>query len=148
METRQRASRNAGKRKLEGIDEHVPSYPDGQPCNDIENLVAQLDLETFPITSYARVDDILVYSLFASKRHPDGFRALKPATAFGPIMDKGQAHCPSFTDDHAMEICHIFNYHIRTKEGFRMGAIEDATNDIFHHAPQIFQNGDERVLRQ
>ena len=29
---------------------------------------------------YSRIDDIVVYSLFASKRHPEGYRALKPSS--------------------------------------------------------------------
>ncbi|KAF8496370.1 hypothetical protein F5888DRAFT_1804059 [Russula emetica] len=55
--------------------------PDGPPTDKIERTFQTLNLEAFPSSSYAHVDDILVRALFATKHCPHGYRALHPKTA-------------------------------------------------------------------
>jgi hypothetical protein len=56
-------------------------YPDGAPITEFERAVAQLNFEAFPSSSYAQIDEILVWSLFASKRRNTSRQALKPAAS-------------------------------------------------------------------
>jgi hypothetical protein len=67
-------------------------YPDGPPIDELEILIKHLNMQAFPSSSYARVDDILVYSLFATKRRPGHCRALTPLMAGnGPEMTQEEA---------------------------------------------------------
>jgi hypothetical protein len=40
----------------------------GKPDTDLEHLVHQLNKESFPTNRYGKVDDIVAYSIFASKK--------------------------------------------------------------------------------
>jgi hypothetical protein len=73
-------------------------YPDGPPTHDVEVLIHKLNLQAFPSSSYARVDDILVYALFATKKRPHYYRALLPATA---------SDHRDITDEEALSISNI-----------------------------------------
>lgn len=76
--TLRRSTRNVGK----NVDYSSHSlFPDGDPHSDFEALIHTLNLEAFPSSEYARVDDILVSALFETKRRPRYYRALLPATA-------------------------------------------------------------------
>lgn len=63
-------------------DLNVASYPEGKPVTAFEKRVAALDQQSFPAKMFARVDDILVYALFATKRRANGYRGIKPGRAF------------------------------------------------------------------
>jgi len=82
------------------------NYPDGPPSSDIEKWAAKLDLQSFPSHDYARIDDILVYSLFDSKRSFKYYRALSPSSVF--LQDS-----PSISNGIGMDICHIYLAHGR-----------------------------------
>ena len=82
------------------------SYPDGPPSSDIERWIAKLDLQSFPSHDYARIDDILVYSLFGSKRCFKYYRALLPSRVF--LQDS-----PSISNEIGVDICHIYLAHGR-----------------------------------
>jgi hypothetical protein len=56
----------------------VSVYPEGLPDSEPERMFHALNLEAFTSKSYARVDDILVYSLFATKVRHRNYRALDP----------------------------------------------------------------------
>lgn len=60
-----------------------PSYPDSPPSTDFEKKVASLDQQSFPWKELSVVDDILVYSLFSSKRRMKRYTAIKTEQAFG-----------------------------------------------------------------
>jgi hypothetical protein len=45
--------------------------------------VASLDQQSFPWKQFSAVDDVLVYSLFSSKRRTNGYRAIKTERVFG-----------------------------------------------------------------
>src|SRR5882762_390849 len=77
------------------------SYPDGPAVTPVERWVYELDQETFPSDDYARIDDVVVYCLFASKRSPKFYRALKPTRAF--LEDESPIPI-----DTALEICHAY----------------------------------------
>ena len=56
------------------VEDVEPAYPLSKPTNPLERILAWLNNETFPSSDYARVDNILVSSLFSSKRHPNTYR--------------------------------------------------------------------------
>lgn len=62
-------------------DTEVSSYPDGPPANTFEKTIALLNLQAFPRKLYAVADDVLVFSLFATKKNNklQRYRSLKPA---------------------------------------------------------------------
>ena len=82
------------------------SYPDGPPISDIEKWVSKLDLQSFPSQDYARIDDILVYALFGSKRSFKNYRALLPRRVFlegsSPV-----------SNEIGIDICNIYLAHGR-----------------------------------
>lgn len=63
--------------------EYSPSYPDKEPVNEFERCVASLDQQSFPWKQFSAVDDMLVYSLFSSKRWTNGYHAIKTEHVFG-----------------------------------------------------------------
>lgn len=77
-------------------DAQTSVYPDGPPSGGLEVVLARLNLEAFPAAEYARVDDLLVYSLFATKSHPNSYRAwipvraslVEPPPALEPVVGK------------------------------------------------------------
>ena len=64
-------------------DEFTPCYPDDKPANEFERRIASLDQQSFPWEQFSVVDDIIVYSLFSTKRRSEGYRAVKTERAFG-----------------------------------------------------------------
>jgi hypothetical protein len=82
METLRRSTR-ATTSKVSYTDEFSPSYPDKEPVNDFERRVASLNQQSFPWKELSVVDDILVYSLFSSKRRTKGSVAIKTERVFG-----------------------------------------------------------------
>jgi len=83
------------------------SYPDGPPTSEIEKWVAKLDLQSFPSQDYARIDDILVYSLFGYKRPSKYYRAVLPARVFL------QESSPPVSREIGLDICHTYLSHGR-----------------------------------
>jgi len=79
-----------------------PSYPDGPPATALERCIARLDRESFEASVFAKVDDILAFSLFASKRRPNGYRALSLTRAF---LEKE----PPISIVTALRICSLYN---------------------------------------
>ncbi len=70
------------------------SYPDGPAQTDFEKMVAQLDKEAFNAVQYARVDAIITYALFSSKRRERSYRALTLEAAsadYDKIVSKSDA---------------------------------------------------------
>jgi hypothetical protein len=96
----------------------ISLFPEGPPMDGIERILQDLNLQAFPSLSYARVDDILVHALFATKRRPFGYRALHPETAGGST---------GLTDNDAMGISNIIVSEIQhghpTKEECKAAAM-------------------------
>jgi hypothetical protein len=59
--------------RINYADDLTPSYPEGEPANNFEKIVANLDQESFDSKLFSSIDDILVYSLFGTKRHDRGY---------------------------------------------------------------------------
>jgi hypothetical protein len=74
-----RSARNVGK--VVNYKEHGSYFPEEPPSNDFECLLHHLNQQAFPSLSYARVDDLIVFALFATKRCSGHYRALVPATS-------------------------------------------------------------------
>lgn len=86
--------RRSGRRRNPVAFEPDSCYPDAPPCTEFERIVAKLDLEAFPSSNFARIDDVLTYALFATKRSPRNYRALVPTRAFldgNPPLTKAEA---------------------------------------------------------
>lgn len=75
-----RSVRNAGK-VINYSYEPLSLFPEGPPSNTLEHHIHSLNLVAFESAHYARVDDIIVAALFATKRCPQYYRALLPDTA-------------------------------------------------------------------
>lgn len=117
------------------------TYPDVEPSTPIEQWISKLDKETFPSKDYARVDDILVYCIFANKRKPDADRALRPTRAFL------ENEVPINNVD-AMDICHVWIQFAESSNDSPTIASELAKK-ILSKFPRIFAGThDEKILRQ
>jgi hypothetical protein len=95
-----RSSRSSAKRRNLVLDDYH-SYPDGPPVTQFEKWVCKLDKQSFPLADFARIDDIVVAALFATKKNPNFYRALLPSRAF---LEEGMA----VPIDVALDICHIY----------------------------------------
>jgi hypothetical protein len=73
MQLRSRDTASHKKRQDIGI-----GYPDLPPSSAFESMVAALNRQSFPAIPYARVDDMVVYGLFATKRRDTWSRSLNP----------------------------------------------------------------------
>ena len=116
-------------------------YPDGPPVTPVERWVSQLDQETFPSDDYARIDDIVVYCLFATKRSPRFYRALKPTR---PFLEDGLP----IPIDTALDICRTYLQLARSSSDstFVASTVSKALSQKY---PSIFQGErDVRILKQ
>jgi len=117
------------------------SYPDGPPSSDIERWVAKLDLQSFPSHDYARIDDILVYSLFGSKRCFKYYRALLPSRVF--LQDS-----PSISNEIGVDICHIYLSHGRNSTN--SPSISSTVSELLidNYASLFSGSHDKEILKQ
>src|SRR5271154_5325331 len=98
---------------LDGTNVDRLSYPDSPPVSYFEEVMAQLNMDAFPWSAYAAVDNIIVYSLFASKRNLSSYRSFVPARASdGPTItpEEGlaiQHECEAIPKDYpTLPDCH------------------------------------------
>jgi hypothetical protein len=121
-----RSSRLAHKpRQTHADDLH---YPEGKPMTRFEKEIARLNLEAFPASLYAQVDDIVVWSLFASKRRHTARQALKPAAS-------SSLHQSLVTNERALAIherCRSI-FHDPTRD-----RCETAARDLVGQFPDLF----------
>ncbi|KAJ7783164.1 hypothetical protein B0H16DRAFT_1447328 [Mycena metata] len=66
------------------------SYPDGKPDTPFEKMIQLLNHQSFPSARLARIDDLVVYAMFATKARPESYRAFKPDTISGATMTADQ----------------------------------------------------------
>lgn len=78
-----RSTRASTSKKTYNDNEFAPSYPEKPPDSNFESHVASLDQQSFPWKQFSMVDDVLVYSLFSSKRRTKGYRSIYAARVFG-----------------------------------------------------------------
>ena len=146
-------------RDLRPLGSLAPSYPDGPPANDFELMVAHLNNQSFPSSSYSQVDDIMVYSLFASKKNPLYLRRLQPAPALSmphSTTSSGASSAgilplsPSFTNFHATIIHRLCKENISEENRTCHDALAK-TSALIAHSPgleEIFTHDDIPVLTQ
>jgi hypothetical protein len=72
-----RKSGRLAQAPLRNYHDYLP-YPEGEPISQFEKAIAELNKMAFPSSPYAAVDDVLVFSLFASKRKGSHLRSLQP----------------------------------------------------------------------
>jgi hypothetical protein len=82
-------------------------FPEGPPKDEIERIFWALNLEAFPSSPYAHVDNILVHVLFATKHRPQSYRALHPETA-------GDNTLAGLTNEDALAISKIITSNLNT----------------------------------
>ena len=82
MDGLRRSSRKRKTKKVDYGDTFTSSYPDNLPQTMFERHIAQLNNQSFFFSSFAAVDDAIVYSLFSSKRRTNRYRTMIPACAF------------------------------------------------------------------
>ena len=132
----------------------IPAYPDSKPSTDFEHFVSRLNMESFPASQYSKIDDILVYSLFVSKKHFRYRRRLQPPSVFlsdtdtlptsgGPISS-----APTFTNEDASTLYRIYQASVPKEEMTSELTITRATEDICSSMPNIFNPDDSGVLKQ
>jgi len=115
-------------------------YPDAPPSTEFEKMVAKLDLEAFPSSNFARIDDIPAYALFATKRSPRNYRALVPTRAF--LEDK-----PPLTKVEAVDINHFYASIRDCPETFKVAA--QVTKYLKDRHPSILMEvADEKAAKQ
>jgi hypothetical protein len=61
------------------------SYPDGAPETDLEQTIHSLNQEALSSQSYSAVDDVIVFSLFASKRRSRSYRSWATTATSGAV---------------------------------------------------------------
>ncbi|KAG5649370.1 hypothetical protein H0H81_004258, partial [Sphagnurus paluster] len=133
---------------------NTSSYPDGPPESDFERFVARLNLESFPSDTYARIDDILVYSLFTAKKNLQYSRRLLLQPA---LDDAGSSNgiystpvllqsSPQFTNDHASTLYRIQRDTITEEKRTSQEAISGAVTQILSSMPDVFKATDRPAL--
>ncbi|KAG5651009.1 hypothetical protein H0H81_010245 [Sphagnurus paluster] len=132
----------------------TPSYPDGPPASDYERFIAKLNLESFPSDIYARVDDVVVYSMFTAKKNLTYSRRLLLQPA---LNDAGSSNrisstpgllrsTPQFTNGHASTLYRIQKDIITQEKRTSQEAIGEAVSQIMSSMPDIFKPTDQPTL--
>lgn len=136
-----RSTRNAKKPSIAYADSEPSSFPEGPPSNAIENIFHALNKEAFPSSSYARVDDILVHALFATKCRPHGYRALHPEPAGDSIIGL------QITDQDTINIAKIINSGIKLEE--LQENCDAVAINILKNFPHLFhEDSDLPIIKQ
>ena len=140
MEGLRRSSRNT--KKMDYDDKFTPSYPENQPRNEFEHRIALLNKQTFISSSFAAVDDALVYALFSSKRRTTGHRAMIPDRAF-------REEEPLITKEQGLTICHIYKNCLGEQgKGHDENFVEVACDSMSMALPDVFTRERLPILRQ
>ena len=117
----------------------VRAYPDGEPTTDFERRIAALNHQAFHSSTFTKVDDILVYALFASKRRQRSYRACVPSTTFYDAAAQ-------ISKEDGIKIRHIYGTHTSGARGLH--SINDACRALILELPNIFNPDSLPTLRQ
>jgi len=135
--------------KVYYYNDDTPMYPEMPPSTEFEKRVAMLNEETFDSSQYGRVDDIVVYSLFASKNHPNGRLAFKPHTSFMEVSeDTLLVSEPRFTREMALDICRIYRGRVPERSLADVEIIDRVCEEIQTKYGEILTENDLPVLKQ
>jgi hypothetical protein len=98
-----------------------------------------LDKENFSSAHYLAVDDVLVFSLFASKKHRSSYRALRP-----PPLCSSPREIPDDVGVNIRKICdQVIN---RNHPTFEQCMTASAT--LAHTYPNLIQQGETEIAQQ
>lgn len=132
-----RSERNLGK-LVDYTTDLISLYPDGPPIHDVEITIHDLNMQGFSSSSYARVDDILVYALFATKHRAHCYKALLPATA---------SEQRSVTDKEALSIANIVRQKISHSNPSK-AECDLAALEISQSHQELLEEGDLPIIEQ
>jgi hypothetical protein len=119
----------------------TPSYPENSPQNVFEQRIARLNNQSFVSSSFAVVDDALVYALFASKRRITGYRTMIPCRAFGEEE-------PPITNEQGILIRHVYKDCVGEQGKGVESGIQKACDSMLKALPDIFTMDKLPILRQ
>lgn len=132
----------------------LSSYPDGRPSNEFEKLIAQLNRQSFPSQQYAKIDDIILYSLFSSKKNFTYTRRLVPSPALTASQSSSATSAPlipsspNFIDEHARRIYLLQKKTIPADQLASEAILQEASHLIVSALPEIFNDIDRPVVQQ
>jgi hypothetical protein len=126
------------RRQTRAITDIATGYPEDSPSSPFEKLVARLNRQAFPEASYSRVDDILVYSLFATKRRDTWSRSLDPT----PVNSTREV-----TREEGVAIRHICKEHITTSSP-TPDECHQASAVLVQQFPQFFSQVTMPIVEQ
>jgi hypothetical protein len=127
--------------KVSYTDEFSPCYPDKGPENDFERRVASLDQQSFPWKELSVVDDVLVYSLFSSKRRTKGSGAIKTERVFG------EEETPVTAED-GIIIRNIVEDYLPEKKDKKVEDFGIAAQELVKALPAIFLQKRVAIIEQ
>jgi hypothetical protein len=119
-------------------------YPDDPPITPLEKLIDRLNNEAFPSEQLARVDDLIVYALYASKRHPNNPLAFQSSTVLECDNTK---QLPTGHED-GIALCHLYHEYVNERETVQPEKIAKLTDAICKRFPTLFCDSDVPVLYQ
>lgn len=119
--------------------EIIRTYPDGEPTTYFERKIAALNHQSFHSSTFTKVDDVLVYALFASKRRQRSYRACVPDTAFYDATTL-------ISEEDGIKIRHIYGTHTSDARG--LDGINEACQILIQEFPNIFDQNSLPVLQQ
>jgi hypothetical protein len=133
-----RSKRNVGKMTSYIDCSPMSMFPDGPPATPLERTFQALNLEAFPLLSYALVDDILVHALFATKLRAQGYRAIQPRMVGGG---------PRLSDKEALGVWDIINSNVEKDHPTRVEC-EAAAVEIQRHLHLYLLEEHIPIIRQ
>ena len=136
-----RRSARASMSKRNYNNDFSPSYPDKDPITDFERRVAALDQQSFPWKQLTAVDDVLVYSLFSSKRRTRGCRAIKTQRVFG------EEH-PAVTAGDGISIRRVIEQYLPEGKPKNVEDFGNAARVLVNTFPQIFSQNQLEIIEQ
>jgi hypothetical protein len=139
MEILRRSSRKTNR--VDYRDTLTPSYPESAPQNKYEERIAQLNNETFDSSSFSIVDDVLVYSLFSSKRRTHGYRTMIADRAF-------KEEASPINKEQGLLIRHIYKDCVGEQGTGIEENIKAACDCMAGALPDIFSRDREQILHQ
>jgi hypothetical protein len=139
MENRRRSSRKTNRVDYRGT--LTPSYPESAPQNRFEERIAQLNNESFDMSSFSIVDDVLVYSIFSSKRHTHGYRTMIAERAF-------REEASLINKEQALTIRHIYKDCVGEQGKGTEESIKAACDYMAEALPNVFSRDREPILHQ
>ena len=137
-----RSQRNKDSSPKSYREPYYTSYPEGEPATLLERQLAALNQESFSSQELAAVDDLLVYSLFATKRRHASYRALRT-----PFLSQTPRN---ISRDEGVFISEQYHELLgKTTGGVpELQIIQESARTIQTRLPHLFQESDVNVLAQ